>query len=251
MSAEVLAIKSLFSDLFAKLMSFALEEEFIEDLGDSLEVFYNLQEGEEYEFNPPDEFLFLSWFLLDDSDANGNCLMDEFIDRYSEELSLQEKQVCKALKETNLTLLKVIGIKENESLTLKDLFLGEEFVVSESVAADGISEGSLLFTRVLRLVDTRFLVGAGVFLDESVTEYLTAFITEQYKQDCEDGFKISFKEFLKQNAELINWWIRAYEKGEIFDEGDEEDPEGENPDDQEPDKKGPEDKVPPTETPKA
>jgi hypothetical protein len=62
MSQQIDAIKTLFGELFAKLMAFSLEEEFLPYLGESLEVFYNLQEGEEYEFDPSEEFLFLSWF---------------------------------------------------------------------------------------------------------------------------------------------------------------------------------------------
>lgn len=230
MSPQLETIKNLFSELFAKLMAFTLEEDFLQDLGESLEIFYNLQEGEEYEFDPTEEFLFLSWFLLDDDDASGNCLMDEFMRRHADELTLQEMQVCQALKETNLTLLQIKTITPGVSLTLKDVFLGEEFTVAESLGSEGIAENSLLFTRVLRLGEARFLVGAGVFLDASVIEPLTQFVTEQFKQDCEDGHHMSFKEFLKSNGELINWWIRAYEKGDLFEE--EGDPEGEGDDDQ-------------------
>lgn len=231
MSPQIEIIKNLFSELFAKLMAFTLEEEFLQDLGESLEIFYNLQEGEEYEFDPTEEFLFLSWFLLDDSDASGNCLLDEFLRRNSDELNLQEMQVCKALKETHLTLLQVKSVTPGTSMTLKDVFLGEEFQVSESVGSDSVLDDSILFTRVLRLGEARFLVGAGVFLDPSVIEPLTQFVTEQFKQDCEDGHHMSFKDFLKENGELINWWIRAYEKGELT-EGE---PDGDSDDDSEPD----------------
>ncbi|MDN5279622.1 MAG: hypothetical protein PWR01_3587 [Clostridiales bacterium] len=229
MSPQIEAFKSLFSELFAKMMAFCLEEEFLSFLGESLEIFYNLQEGEEYEFDPAEEFLFLSWFMLDDEDLEGNALIDEFLRRNADELSLQEMQICKALKETHLTLLQVKSSVPGKSLTLKDLFLGEEFEVEESVGSENALPDSVLFTRVLRLGDTRFLVGAGIFLDASVTEPLTQFITDQYKDDCEDGRHISFKEFLKHNGELINWWIRAYEKGELFqleDEKPDEDDDG-------------------------
>ncbi|GAB4267004.1 MAG: hypothetical protein Kow0029_01180 [Candidatus Rifleibacteriota bacterium] len=216
MSPQVEAIKSLFSELFAKMMTFCLEEEFLSYLGESLEVFYNLQEGEEYEFDPSEEFLFLSWFMLDDEDLEGYSLMDEFIRRNADDLSLQETQVCQALKETHLTLLQVKSSVPGKSLTLKDIFLGEEFEVEESAGSENVLPGTILFTRVLRLGETRFLVGAGVFLDPSVTEPLTRFITDQYREECEEGRHISFKEFLKHNGELINWWIRAYEKGELY-----------------------------------
>lgn len=233
MSPQLETIKNLFSELFAKLMAFTLEEDFLQDLGESLEIFYNLQEGEEYEFDPTEEFLFLSWFLLDDGDASGNCLMDEFMRRNADELSLQEMQVCQALKETHLTLLQIKSFEPGVSLTLKDVFLGEVFTVAESLGSDGIAENSLLFTRVLRLGEARFLVGAGIFLDFSVMEPLTQFVTDQFKQDCEDGHHMSFKEFLKSNGELINWWIRAYEKGDLFEEGGDSD--GEDDDDDQPD----------------
>ena len=233
MSPQIEAIKSLFSELFAKLMTFALEEEFLSYLGESLEVFYNLQEGEEYEFDPSEEFLFLSWFLLDDQDMEGQALIDEFLRRAGDDLSLQEMQICKALKETHLTILVVKGSVPGKSLRLKDLFLGEEFDVEESVGSENALPGTILFTRVLRIGDVRFLVGAGVFLDESVTEPLSKFITDQYKSECEGGRHLSFKEFLKHNGELISWWIRAYEKGELYqleneDHDDDDDGDGDS-----------------------
>lgn len=230
MSPQLETIKNLFSELFAKLMAFTLEEDLLQDLGESLEIFYNLQEGEEYEFDPTEEFLFLSWFLLDDGDSSDNCLMNEFLRRYSDELTLQEMQVCQALKETHLTLLQIKDFTPGVSLTLKDVFLGEEFTVSESLGSDGITIDSLLYTRVLRLGEARFLVGAGIFLDASVKEPLTQFVTEQFKQDCEDGHHMSFKDFLKYNGELINWWIRAYEKGDLFEEEGEDDDQPDQPD---------------------
>ena len=216
MSPQVEAIKALFSELFAKMMAFCLEEEFLQDLGESLEVFYNLEEGEEYEFDPSEEFLFLSWFMIDDQDVEGRALIDEFLKRNADELSLQEMQICQALKDTHLTLLRVVDAVEGKSLKLKDIFLGEEFEVDETVGSEEALKDTILFTRVLRIADTRFLVGAGVFLDKVVTEPLTAFITEQYKEECESGRHLSFKDFLKHNGELINWWIRAFEKGEFY-----------------------------------
>lgn len=231
MSPQIEAIKALFSELFAKLMTFALEEEFLGYLGESLEIFYNLQEGEEYEFDPSEEFLFLSWFLLDDQDLEGRALIDEFLKRAGDELSLQEMQICKALKETHLTILVVKDSVPGKSLRLKDLFLGEEFDVEESVGSENALPGTILFTRVLRIGDTRFLVGAGVFLDAAVTEPLTKFVTDQYKEECEDGRHMSFKEFLKHNGELINWWIRAYEKGELYQLENEDPDEDDDGDD--------------------
>lgn len=210
-------VKEIFGELFAKLISFSLEEEFLQDLGESLEVFYNLEEGEEFEFDPTEEFLFLSWFLFDDSDANGYTLSDEFIKRNADNLTLQETQICKALKETHLTLLQVEEVIPRDSIILKDLFLGEKFSVDESVdSVDEIPANSLLVTRVLRLGETRYLVGAGIFLDPALKEHITTFMTEQYKDECEDGNMMSFKDFLKLNGELLNWWIRAYEKGMLY-----------------------------------
>lgn len=217
MSTEIESLKNILSELFAKLVNFALDEDLLQDLGESLEIFYNLQEGEEYEFDPSEEFLFLSWFLLDDCDHVDYSLINEFMQAYSDKLSIQEMQICQALKYTHLSLLKVIDVTPNNKILLKDVFLGEEFEVTETTKIDADIKEHLLYTRVLKIGDIRFLVGAGIFLDPSVTEHLTTFVAEQFKQDCEDGFPQSFKDFLKYNAEIINWWIRGYERGELND----------------------------------
>ncbi len=229
METQVESLKSIFGDLFAKLMTFVLEDEFMEEVGESLEFFYDLQEGEEYSFNPTEEFLFLSWFLLDDSDAEGRCLMDEFLERNSENLTLQEMQICKALQETYLTLLQVLDVVPKHSMKLRDVFQGEEFDVLEAVGSEGSVKGTLLYTRVLKLGDHRFLVGAGTFLDQKVREPLTQYVTDQYKQECEEGEKLTFKEFLKENGELVNHWIRAFEQGYLLQTSDSQPPNPQAP----------------------
>ena len=220
MSEKSDKLKDLFSGLFAKLMEFTIEQEFLNALGESLEIFYDLKPEEEYEFVPTEEFLFLTWFLLDDIGVAGEnrCLMDEFIRRKADVLTIQEMQICKALEETSLNLLEVKGCIPGKSLSLKDAFTGETFEVEESMGnGDVAEEGNLLFTRVLKLGDQHFLVGAGIFLDKSLKEYITEDFTNAYKQACEEGDHRSFKDFLKTNGFLLNHWIRAYERGDLTD----------------------------------
>lgn len=231
-------LKELFGSLFAKLMEFSIEQEFLNSLGESLEIFYDLKPEEEYEFNPTDEFLFLTWFLLDDVGVVGEnmCLMDEFIRRKADVLSIQEMQICKALEETSLNLLEVRGCVPGKSISLRDAFTGETFEVEESMGNGDVAEtGNLLFTRVLKLGDQYFLVGAGIFLDKSLKEYITQDFTKAYQQACEEGDHRSFKDFLKTNGFLLNHWIRAYEKGELTENTlvDEDKPDdGEDDDDE-------------------
>lgn len=230
MTQQIDKLKTIFGDLFARLMAFTMEQEFLQDLGMSLEVFYNLQQGEEYEFRPTEEFLFLTWFLVDDCNADNYCLMDEFLKRNADSLSLTETQVCQALKNTTLGLFQVKTMTKGAFMVLRDVFNGDVFEVNEALEDEGIVEGSVLFSRVLRLGNERLLVGSGIFLDESVEEPLTQFITEQYQESCEEGYALSFNDFLKQNGELINWWIRSYDKGELFDDEDENDKDSEDED---------------------
>lgn len=220
-------LKDLFSGLFAKLMEFTIDKEYLSSLGESLEIFYDLKAEEEYEFVPTEEFLFLTWFLLDDAGVVGEngCLMDEFIRRKADVLSIQEMQICKALEDTSLNLLEVKDCVPGKSMTLRDAFTGETFEVEESFGNNEATEvGNLLFTRVLKLGDVHFLVGAGIFLDKSLKEYITHDFTKAYEDACEQGDHCSFKDFLKRNGFLLNHWIRAYEKGELSGpaEGDDE-----------------------------
>lgn len=218
--------KHLFAELFAKQVTFVLEEEFEEALQESVVFFHNLEEGEKYEFDPEQEFLFLAWFLLDDTDAENHSLLDLFLERYADSLSIQEKQICHAMRETHLSLLELKEIVPGQGMILKDMFLGEEFEVSETLGSQGtLPAGSLLFTRVLKLGDSRFLVGAGLFLNSLVAEPLTRFVSHAYQETCEEEGAMSFKEFLKDNGELINHWIRAYEKGDILSYEPEDDPD--------------------------
>ncbi|HNV71365.1 MAG TPA: hypothetical protein PKO06_16805, partial [Candidatus Ozemobacteraceae bacterium] len=102
--------KHIFAELFAKQVTFLLDDEFAEALQDSVIFFHNLEEGETFDFDPEQEFLFLAWFLLDDSDAENHTLLEVFLERFSDELSMQEKQICHAMRDTHLSLLELRSI---------------------------------------------------------------------------------------------------------------------------------------------
>jgi hypothetical protein len=64
------------------------------------------------------------------------------------------------LKETHLSLFQVKKVVNNVSMSLRDVFTGESFDVAESTGAEDVAEDTLLFSRILRLGEERFLVGA-------------------------------------------------------------------------------------------
>lgn len=236
MAVNIEKFKEIFGKLYAKLMEFSLEEEFLNNMGQSLEIFYDLKQGEEYEFDATKEFLFLTWFLLDvdlsflDENEDPGYLIDKFIARKADVLSIQEIQICQALKETSLNLLEIKAASpKGDSMTMCDAFTGKTFEVYESFGNEAQAKpGDLLFSRILTLGDYNILVGAGIFLDGSLKEYITQDYTDAYHDVCEKGERCNFKEFLKDNGYLLNHWIKAYERGDLTGDGNGDD-EDDNP----------------------
>ncbi len=225
--------REVFQEVFARLIEYSLQDRFSEGLEEALAFFYNLDEGEEYEFDAEQEFLFLTWFLIDDIDQEGTALADNFIEENRDEMNPQEIMLVDALKATHLSILQVVETVPGESLTLRDLFLRETFSVRETSISEEIPKGTLLFTRVLPMGEERFLVGAGVFLSAEALEPLTDFLAKEFQKESEIH-PMSFRDFLKHNGELINWWIRAYQKGETLEidrsDDDDDDDDGGPPD---------------------
>ncbi|NLM18057.1 MAG: hypothetical protein GX221_10105 [Candidatus Riflebacteria bacterium] len=214
---QIMQLRQIYTDLFFKLISFTLDDEFFQYMGEALEFFYNLEEGDEYEFDAENELLFLSWYLLDDADAYGNALIDEFLRRHagSDLLSVTEKQIAVALKQTYLSVYTVEEVTPGESMILKDLFSGKTYKVLEASGTKVIEKGSTVHTRLLLLGKTSFMVGAAVVMTPEMGPAIAEFITEQYKEQCEEGYKASFKDFLKNSGELVTWWLRANEYKDV------------------------------------
>lgn len=211
-----------FQKLYVQLVEYALEPRFDERLEEAVVFFYHLDEGEEYQFVAEDELLFLTWFLLDDPDDEGQTLVDRFLAERRDALSPQDLMLIEAIRTTHLSLMSVVETQPPGTLTLRDLFLRETFMVREVAGSRDIARGSLLFSRIMALGDHRFLVGAGIFLDGAVMDDLTGFLVQRYQRESE-AHPISFRDFLKQNGELINWWIRAFQQGKTLDAPDDDD----------------------------
>lgn len=209
---ELLDIQEKFIGLYSRLLEFCLLEEFAEDLGHALEYFYNLDEKEEYVFKPDEEFLFLTWFLVDNKDDTGVSLLDIFIQRNLHTLDRQELEICEILSNTYLSLYKVVKVYKGNRLILHDLFLDEELDVYESAGSLDAEVGELLYSRVIKLYNYRFLVGAGVYLDSSLQDAIIRFVEKHYNAEINSDASISMKNYLKKHGEVINWWIQAFRK---------------------------------------
>ena len=105
----------------------------------------------------------------------------------------------------------------------QDIFLGNEIAVpAENFGGVNIPKGVILYTRVMKLMDEYFLIGAGLFLSKKRLISLTEYMKERYKEFCDVEEKMSFKEFLKRNGELLHWWIRGIEEPEPIEDNGEE-----------------------------
>jgi hypothetical protein len=223
-SGEYQAIQLMINETLLKMADFLLENGYDEALGEGIGYFYGLDNDVSYSFMPAQEILFLGWLLFDCQDDNDRLIADDYIDTYSDELRSEDLQICHGFKETYMTCL-CIKKRTKSVYVLRDIFLGNEIVVPlEYFGGADIPTGGVLFTRVMKLMDEYFLIGAGLFLEKKRVKSLSEYMREKYKDFCDAYEKVSFRDFLKRNGELLHWWIREIEEPQMPppDESDEE-----------------------------
>lgn len=221
-TGEYEAIQLLINETLLKMADFVLENDYEDVLGEGIGYFYGLDDNTSYSFLPSQEILFLSWLLFDCHDDNDKLIADDYINTYADLLRHEDLRICHALKETYMTCL-CIKKKTKYMYYFQDIFLGNEIAVpAENFGGVNIPKGVILYTRAMKLMDEYFLVGAGLFLSKKRLIGLTEYMKERYKEFCDVEEKMSFKEFLKRNGELLHWWIRGIEEPEPIEDNGEE-----------------------------
>lgn len=217
-TGEYEAIQLMINERLLRMSDFLLENDYSDVLGESIGYFYGLENDSSYSFIPSREILFLGWLLFDCFDDNERLIADDYIATWADFLRPEEMNVCYGLRDTYMTCL-CVQKKTKHAYFFKDMFLGDDVIVPrEYLGSVNIPKGGVLFTRVMRLFNEFFFVGAGLVIDKRRGTFLAEDIQDKFNHFCDIEEKISFRDFLKRNGELLHWEIRGIEVPEPKDE---------------------------------
>ncbi|MFH1611107.1 MAG: hypothetical protein ABIA83_00695 [Patescibacteria group bacterium] len=109
---------------------------------------------------PNVEGWFNEWLLFDFKLKNGRSIIEEFIVGHGDSVSEKEFEVANALKRAQFGLFEVLHIDINKGLLLKNLQTGKDYEVKERSATHQLTQGHLMFSRIVQIGDHYEIVSA-------------------------------------------------------------------------------------------
>ena len=163
-------MRSTWLELQVKMIEFHQDRWGEKDKEHALETFYAEDEsGPETIEDEEVELLASQWFFSPwapgitpmDSLADHPTLVRHYLDANKSELSGLEIRILEAMDRQPFSFYQFRSVKHGESITLRDLFLGNDIEVMDWSASQGNPVGEIIYARVLTVGSTSILAGVG------------------------------------------------------------------------------------------
>lgn len=106
---------------------------------------------------------FYEWIIFDwTPEEDENTVIDFFMKKNSEKLSIDELKVLNVMRKSVLSLYEVQEVFPEMGLLLKDLLLGGEYLVRERLASRKLVKWDIFATRLL-YVDGKYIMSGSIY----------------------------------------------------------------------------------------
>ena len=147
------------------------------------------------ESEPDFDSLFLPWFLFNwipnntGIESEENYLPEEpiaisYLKEHRNKLDVFQKRFIEAACSQPYSFFVITDVVPGRSLTLKDIFLSQEYIVKERTASEAKNKGWVLFTRVLSMDGTSIMLGCASIIIPPA--YHSRFI--EMRESCKKKF---------------------------------------------------------------
>ncbi|WP_432409250.1 hypothetical protein [Wukongibacter sp. M2B1] len=208
--------KKLENQLTDKVLYFALNPNYKEEVEKAKNFFTELLNKNNYSY---DEKNFVSWLLWNYKLENGRTFFQEYIHTEGSKLSDKEYVIIEAVSNAYLSIYESDIL--NGKRKLIDIFLKEEFLLEEN--KETIDMNKLIIGRVISLNGKNYLLDDYLKLDKRFQGGIEKIFHEKYEMDRNrDKFYI-VKKFLRDNPILLYSFANIVEdltKKQIEDNND-------------------------------
>jgi hypothetical protein len=155
----------------------------------------------------------------EDGDENEVTLIEDFVLK-NESLDEEERTVLSILNSSPVSLYEVRSLEPNKGIYLRDLLLGGEIYVHETIAPNYLHSWDIIATRLLHLDDIYIMSGAGYIIQRNLKQEIIDSFNEQLEalepgstiREPEDIRKDKMYKLLKRKGWVFNkWWLYPFE----------------------------------------
>jgi len=184
-------------ELIERLLDYAVDEYGADVLSEAWDDFNFSQEEEfEPEYDPDFDYIFTPWFLFNwipdntDIESEEDYLPEEpiaitYLKEHPHKLDEFQKQFIETACDQPYSFFVITDVVPGQSLTIKDIFLSQEYTVKERTASELKNKGWVLYTRVLTMDGSSIMLGCATTI--ITPEYHSRFI--EMRENCKKEFK--------------------------------------------------------------
>lgn len=151
---------------------------------------------------------FFDWFFLEAVNKKENKRMIEFIRHdYPDFFSKEEIAIIDEwIRNTQAGLFEIDGIeKDSWKLTLREIFTGEKYEITDRKASESAVKHDILFTRVQKIFSNYYMSGAAMNYPRfNLLEELKSFVMRKFEVERRLKEGMTYKEFMNSCSRLLN-----------------------------------------------
>jgi len=203
-----------------KLSKYIVEAIQTDEGQNALKVFAEAR-GEKVEKLPDSEkIVFADWFTHDYKLKDGSTVIKNFYKHHQNLLTPKEIEILAQQKDAAISFYETTAINEGTSVTLRNLFSGEEYEVFDITSSRNLVRWDIFCGRIGQAGDRHYFMGHGHIYSYMTKEEIKRFVFSSYEAYRQTTGISDWKEFFHDNFLSLFYYNAARKIRMITEEGD-------------------------------
>ena len=152
--------------------------------------------------------MFLDWLLCDFRLADGQTIVDHFVERHRATLDAFERSYLQQLSRSCISLYEIEDVRPEQGFTMRDLFRGGTVPVRERLATRSLVRWDIVATRLIDSGGEKVINASVIPFRVQDREPLLRRLRYRYTRYRKDHPGASPEAFLKDSAEFFNHYVQ-------------------------------------------
>ncbi len=187
------------------LLKFARDERFAEDFANALPLYWNeyYDASNAEQMSQPEALRFFDWFVFDYTLADGQRLINLYVDEQMADLSVHQQKIAADWLHAEAGTLYELMAYDGQKLQLRDTFTEETFEVYEAGGRGNVELGELILTRLVPVADRLEFSTTSAYLPSAEITDIKEKIGAAKEAYLAEHPEASHTEFMRRHSHLL------------------------------------------------
>ncbi|GEM_PF-3057491 len=206
--------EELYHSLNQRLIQYLRQPRFVDDFESAWDLYWDgeyeieeLNRLSKWEMGTFVNFLVFGYLLL----SSNRSVIDHFLNKYRADLTLPERTMLDNMRKAFYGVYEVQEVRPGQGMKVKNIFDGTEFEIKEISGSKETVKWDVISGYICKIGEHYEFTGFINFVPRQIVGSLQAMLLNEHRMYQDEIESVNFSVFLKNNAFIVDQFIREYD----------------------------------------